>query len=493
MLLALIMHHLCDEKPFLELFSRNSQIEDQNGNKVSLKGYNFFGFNTGSAVVHGLWDKRLEDLLDWTMSEGYNAIRLPFACDLALDLLNTRVGYIDYDLNPGLKGLTSSEMMDYFISAAAARGQVVLLDMHNLYMLGEIDPLWYDSNLTESKVIQGWKNMVKRYNQWNVVGVDIKNEPHDEVTWGTGNISSDFDLYCQRVGDIIHEINPKLLIFVEGIHKWINWDYSNWGESLQGVQEHPVQLKIPDKIVYSPHIYGKDAPMSEQSAHWDSRFGYIVKNKLGPAVVIGEWGGDVYEPKIDLPFLKAMAQWMIANNITDNFHWCLNPNSRNTKGLIADDWTTPVQPKLDIINPIIKNPYLFPHVATCSSLIPFMNEGKCIKQCSSGYYSIVSSVFTCQPACSLYFLNTTNGNAKQCVTQCPSIAPQKDGQQCVTKLQKSSKGIIIGIAIGVLLLTVLFIVITLYINKIYSSKKNISPTKSKQLKQKIKLSTNQFV
>ncbi|CAL5977269.1 1 [Hexamita inflata] len=163
-MITLIIYQLCNQKPFLELFSRNSQIEDQNGNKVSLKGYNFFGFNTESAVVHGLWDKRLEDLLDWTVSEGYNAIRLPFACDLALDLLNTKVGYIDYKLNPGLQGLTSSEILDYFINAAAVRGQVILFDMHKLYMKGEIDPLWYDSNLTEPKVIQGWKNMVQRYN-----------------------------------------------------------------------------------------------------------------------------------------------------------------------------------------------------------------------------------------------------------------------------------------------------------------------------------------
>ncbi|CAL5977273.1 cellulase_1 [Hexamita inflata] len=182
---------------------------------------------------------------------------------------------------------------------------------------------------------------------------------------------------------------------------------------------------------------------------------------------------------------------MITNNITDNFHWCLNPNSKNTKGLIADDWTTPVQPKLDIINTIIKNPYQFPRVATCSSLNPFMNDGKCIKLCSSGYYSIVSSVLTCQVTCSLYYVNITNGNQKQCVSQCPSQAPYKEGQQCVTNQQKRSNGVIIGVVIGVLLLTILIVVIALYTNKIITSKKNIKTTK--QSKSNIKLSTNQFV
>ncbi|CAL6099266.1 Conserved_hypothetical protein [Hexamita inflata] len=432
-MLLLIVSQLNDQVKNFELFSRNSQIEDQDGNKVSIKGYNYFGFNTQSAVVHGLWDINLESILDWTKTQGFNAIRVPFTADLALNLETTKLGYIDYDLNPNLKGLTPGQILDYFINQAAARGLVILLDMHDLYMAGDIDPLWYDSNLTESKVLQAWSIMIKRYNQWNVIGVDIKNEPHDEITWGTGNISSDFDLYCQRAGDMIHSINPKLLVFVEGIHKWINWDYSNWGESLQGVLNNPVTLKVPNKVVYSPHIYGKNDTIANQSVHWDQRFGYIVKQKLGPAVVIGEWGGDVYEKTIDYPFLVGFSQWMVSNNITDNFHWCLNPNSVNTKGLVADDWITPVQPKMDIINQIIKTPYKFPLAPACASATPYMNGSMCQESCATGYYSIIQGVFTCQTACSLYYINTTNGNMKQCVSTCPTSSLFRDGQQCVSQ------------------------------------------------------------
>ena len=59
------------------------------------------------------------------------------------------------------------------------------------------------------------------------------------------------------------------------------------------------------------------------------------------------------------PFLSNISSWMVQNSITDNFHWSLNPNSGDTKGLLADDWTTPVQAKLDIVNTVVRNPTAF--------------------------------------------------------------------------------------------------------------------------------------
>ncbi|CAL6057172.1 cellulase_1 [Hexamita inflata] len=425
----------------LELFSRNSRIEDIYGNKVSLKGYSFFGFETSVAVVHGLWSQNLEFLLDWTKSQGYNAIRVPFACDFALNLDGKRPlnsdgsSAINYNQNPKLVGLTSGQVLDYFVNAAAARGLVIVFVMHHLYGTGGIDPLWYDNSTSEAQVLQGWTNMIKRYNQWNVIGADIKNEPHDTITWGTGNILTDFDTFCQRAGNTIHQINPRLLIFVEGVHKWGN-SWSCWGESLQGVLQYPVKLNVQNKVVYSPHVYGQavSGMPNNDIQNWSDRFGFIVSKKLGPAIMIGEWGGDV----VDYPFLTNFATWMSQNGITDHFHWSLNPNSADTKGLLGDDWKTPVQAKLNIINSIQMTPTVFPSVPACPSSSPYMNSGSCTASCSSGYYSIVSGVLTCSQACSVYFVNTTNGNQKQCVTSCPSSAPFNDGGSCLAQCPTQS-------------------------------------------------------
>jgi endoglucanase len=34
--------------------------------------------------------------------------------------------------------------------------------------------------------------------------------------------------------------------------------------------------------------------------------------------------------------------------MTDNFYWCLNPNSSDTGGLLMDDWVTTNEDKLDL-------------------------------------------------------------------------------------------------------------------------------------------------
>lgn len=42
----------------------------------------------------------------------FNAIRLPFSAELALDMDGKRPGNIDYYSNPELKGLTTGQVMD---------------------------------------------------------------------------------------------------------------------------------------------------------------------------------------------------------------------------------------------------------------------------------------------------------------------------------------------------------------------------------------------
>ena len=347
----------------MELFSRNSRLENTAGSRVNLKGLNWFGFETPVVVAHGLWCRNLESILDWMKSQGFNALRIPFACDFALDLDGKQPvnpdgsgPAIDYKLNPALIGMSSGQVLDYIVNAAAARGVVIVFVMHHLYGTGGIDPLWYDEKTPESAVLRGWTNIAARYTQWNVVAADIKNEPHASITWGSGNTATDFDEFCSRAGNAIHRVNPKLLIFVEGLDK-MGGAYSCWGESLQGAAAHPVQLNVKDKVVYSPHVYGQRVagmPNSDEG-NWKSRFGYIVADGLGPAVVIGEWGGDVE----DYPFLFAFARWMSDNGITDNFHWSLNPDSGDTKGVLADDWVSPVAVKMDIVNGLVRNPTVF--------------------------------------------------------------------------------------------------------------------------------------
>lgn len=50
----------------------------------------------------------------------------------------------------------------------------------------------------------------------NVVGADLKNEPHGTATWGDGQ-QTDWRGEAEKIGNEIHEYAPDWLIVVEGI------------------------------------------------------------------------------------------------------------------------------------------------------------------------------------------------------------------------------------------------------------------------------------
>jgi hypothetical protein len=50
-------------------------------------------------------------LLDFT-AQHFNAIRLPFSCELALNMDARQPGNIDYSANPELQGLTTGQVVD---------------------------------------------------------------------------------------------------------------------------------------------------------------------------------------------------------------------------------------------------------------------------------------------------------------------------------------------------------------------------------------------
>ena len=137
-----------------------------------------------------------------------------------------------------------------------------------------------------------------------VVGVDLHNEPREQATWGDGNPLTDWEAAAERAGAAIQTVNPDLLIIVEGITKYDDGDpdTSEWywqGGNLQGARQHPVDLLVANKLVYSPHDY----PNSVYTQPWfqaadyadklqtvfDGQWGYIAREGIAP-ILIGEIG-----------------------------------------------------------------------------------------------------------------------------------------------------------------------------------------------------------
>ena len=90
--------------------------------------------------------------------------------------------------------------------------------------------------------------LARRYRNTAVIAVDLWNEPK-AVTWGSGNVNTDWLLASKRAGDAILAVNQNLLIIVEG---------TGWGSSLIGLADKTLDLNIPNKVVYSVHLYSND-------------------------------------------------------------------------------------------------------------------------------------------------------------------------------------------------------------------------------------------
>jgi len=336
--------------------TNGSQILDSANQPVSIAGVNWFGLETGSFAPHGLWARNYRDILRQVKQLGFNTIRLPYS-NQALDAASQPNG-IDYDKNPDLKNLSSLAIMDKVIEAAGDLELKIILDQHRPDSNAQ-SSLWYSSSLSESKWISDWQMLATRYqNNSTVVGVDLHNEPHDNACWGCGDLSRDWAIASQKAGNAILEINPNLLIIIEGVQMHDNQWYW-WGGNLMGVKNQPINLKIQNRVVYSPHDYPmsvNNQPWFTDSSYpknlpalWDNQWGYIQKSGIAP-IIIGEFGTKL-ESDSDRQWLSSLTSYIKQNNISWIF-WSLNPNSGDTGGILNDDWQTVNQSKMDYLRNI---------------------------------------------------------------------------------------------------------------------------------------------
>lgn len=326
------------------LHTSGSKILNSANQEVGLSGVNWFGFETEQNAPHGLWARNWKSVLNQIKRQGYNVIRLPFSNAMLKPGVKP-VG-INYAVNSDLEGLTSLQVMDRIVAGAEERGLKIILDNHRSTPGGgpESNGLWYTASSPESRWIADWKRLAARYKkQEAVIGMDLRNEPYN-ACWGCGEASRDWRLAAEKAGNAILEVNPDLLIIVEGVAQY-NGQHTWWGGNLMGVKDHPVRLDIPNRLVYSTHEYPESIyPQSwfkasnypdNLPAVWDKYWGYIVHEDIAP-VLIGEFGTR-YETEKDKEWLVAFSTYIQKNKLSWVF-WSLNPNSGDTGGLLLDNW-----------------------------------------------------------------------------------------------------------------------------------------------------------
>ncbi|MBP2233200.1 endoglucanase [Azospirillum agricola] len=343
------------------LHTEGSQIIDSAGNAVKLTGVNWFGAEGYAFVPQGLWEDSYQTMMDQMKDLGFNTIRLPWS-DAMLDNGGQTPTGIDYSLNPDLKGLNSLEVFDKIVDYADRIGLKIILDHHRSDdgASANENGLWYTDAHPESTMIANSTMLAERYSDNpSVIGMDLHNEPHGQATWGDGNLATDWAAAAERIGNAIQQVNPNLLLIVEGVENSSEGTYW-WGGNLDGVKTNPVEFNVDNQLVYSVHDYPPSMAgfgwFSDSSfpdnmpAVWNDAWGYIVQNDIAP-VLVGEFGTKLATSQ-DTQWLNAITDYMNGDWNGDGkndlaageqgvswTYWAWSPGSGDTGGILNDDYT----------------------------------------------------------------------------------------------------------------------------------------------------------
>ena len=366
----------------LPLATSGGKIIDADGDTVVLQGVNWFGMETATHAPHGLWSRDYKDMLQQISSLGFNVLRIPFSLQA---LRSSSTSSIDFGggRNAALQGKTPLQVLDEIIAEAGRRGLMVILDNHSQADDGFSYDLWYGQDgYTEADWIDTWQLLANRYGKVNnVVGYDLKNEPHGRATWGTGG-PSDWRLAAERAGRAVLAKDADALILVEGIEAPVasgSLDRNWWGGNLEGVRTNPVRLGVPGQVVYSPHEYGPgvfaqpwfSSPdmASILADRWHKGFGYINATGIAP-VLVGEFGAkSVTTDTVEGRWITQFTDYLAASGTSWTF-WSWNPNSGDTGGVLKDDWRTVHTDKVALLTALMSGRTSIPTTSPTSTPTP---------------------------------------------------------------------------------------------------------------------------
>jgi endoglucanase len=369
-----------------------NQIVDEAGDPVWLTGTNWFGFNAGERVFHGLWSANLTEVTRSMADRGINLVRVPISTQLLLEWKAGRAAVpsgVNTYANPELTGKTTLQVFDAFLALCRQYGMKVMLDVHSAEAdnSGHNHPVWWKGTITTEDFYQAWEWVTARYRTDDtLVAMDIKNEPHGaqnetvRAKWDNSTDADNWKNVAQTAARRILAINPKVLVLVEGIQVYpkagSTWSSPNtnpdlssnfhntwWGGNLRGAAAYPIDLGTnQDQLVYSPHDYGPlvyDQPWFQKPFDkasltadvWTPNWLYLHDTGTAP-LLIGEWGGRLGQDERQDRWMTALRDLIVDKHLHQTF-WVLNPNSGDTGGLLLDDWKTWDEQKYALLKPAL--------------------------------------------------------------------------------------------------------------------------------------------
>ena len=337
------------------LHTRGRYIVDATDTRFKLAAVNWYGASDELFVPGGLDVRPRAAIARLIRRLGFNTVRLPYSDELVLK--NPLISAEHLAANPDLHG---QHALDIYVAVATActdAGLAVIVNDH-ITQAG-----WYTGM---DMCNAGWSNSAlgplcavrQDAEQWvrhleivmrrladnpRVVGCDLRNEPRG--LWGTMSWGM-WRKAAQRAGNRLHKINPDWLVVVEGIGS---------ANDCSGARKDPVVLEVPDRLVYSVHVFpwsgwGSLTPYSRRPypsfvLSMEKNWSYLLDADVAP-VWIGEMGVPDNPTKGDLHYWENLIKYLGIID-ADFGYWAINPrkphlNQLERWSLVRDDWETAV-------------------------------------------------------------------------------------------------------------------------------------------------------
>lgn len=379
--------------------SKNGRIMAVSANgtevPVDIKGINWFGMETGTAIPLGLWDNAdngttAYQIAAFLADNKFNAVRLPLCVNWILTNPEPEISLINTAENRAISVKNYMALLKSIVKVLAYRKIGVLLSMHTLTST-ESGSLWYSDTISEDDFLDAIDTLTTNLcseTYWNIMGIDVKNEP-SKATWGDGS-DTDFHAGAKKIADRMLDGCSNWMGFVEGINAdhsvtidGTKYDYYDWyGGGLQDAADYPLTFSTENKVVYAPHYYtpavypqsyfydggtqGSNGAIADYVEIDDSTLKSRIKATMGDmfgflgddngsALLLGEFGGlyskDLHPELTTQRCTDLSMEVIVESGWAGGFVWSLNPESAYqfnpadtygtfTEGILEDDWLT---------------------------------------------------------------------------------------------------------------------------------------------------------
>ena len=345
-------------------------IIDTNGNRTKLASVNWYGASDVDFIPMGLDVRHRSEIATTIREMGFNSVRFPYSDQMVIqnpviDPVNLGANldlFDEHEINDsnGHTDLSGPRALDVYkacVEAMTEAGLAVIVNNHitnahwcdgknicdSIWRNDQYGPLCSIKQTTQSW-INNWKTIMGPFVQNPlVIGADLRNEVRG--FWGTIN----WDMWAtaaEKASEALLEMQPNWLMVVEGISS---------ANDCSGAKTRPIKLSIPNRVVYSSHVYkwsgwsslipyGKRAYPSF-ARDMERNWGYLLREDIAP-VWVGEVGISHKGDPSELNYWNHLVSYLHDVD-ADWGYWALNPRKpsqygNETYGLLMDDWKTPI-------------------------------------------------------------------------------------------------------------------------------------------------------